>query len=574
MMTCPARFPIVCAPDAPAPVRYAAGELSRYLARMDGGDHPVTEAADGCAMRLACGEPVLPDGAFRLSITAQGITLAAGEPAGCVYGAYALLERAGCRFLAQDCEVVPRGPVCLPLGVTEERPAFRVRELFWREAMDGAFAVKLRLNSARSSITPEQGGRAMFYNFSHTFDALVPVARWFDTHPEYFSMIGGKRLRERTQLCLTNPDVLRLCIEGVRRWARENPDYDIFSVAMNDWYNSCQCPACRAVDEAEGSGAGSMIRFVNAVADAVAQEFPCVKIHTFAYLYCRKPPRITRPRSNVIVRLCSIECCFAHPIDACGCETGPIDVQYGHAQAFSGEAASESSFMRDLRGWSRLCDNLFIWDYTTNYANYVQPFPNLGALAPNLRAFRAAGVRGVFEQGNFSHGRSSALGTLKIYLLGKLLWNPDEDVAALERDFASGYFGPAAAPMLRYIRLWHMDSQPCHAGIYDAPDAPYLSGAVLDEAQTCIDEAIALAADGPCRERVEREALSIRYVRLANSAPDAPGRDAAVDAFARDARRLGISELFERKDFDDSIRALRESGTRDRSAVRSISYPI
>ena len=79
MMTCPARFPIVCAPDAPAPVRYAAGELSRYLARMDGGEHPVTEAADGFSLRLACGEPGLPDGAFRLSITAQGITLEIGR---------------------------------------------------------------------------------------------------------------------------------------------------------------------------------------------------------------------------------------------------------------------------------------------------------------------------------------------------------------------------------------------------------------------------------------------------------------------------------------------------------------
>lgn len=147
-------------------------------------------------------------------------------------------------------------------------------------------------------------------------------------------------------------------------------------------------------------------------------------------------------------------------------------------------------------------------------------------------------------------------------------------MAALERDFAGGYFGPAAAPMLRYIRLWHMDGHPCHAGIYDSPDAPYLSEAVLDEAQACLDEALALASQNPWRERVEREALSIRYVRLASSAPDAPGRDAAVDAFARDARRLGIAELFERKDFDDSVRALRESGTRDRSAVRSISYPI
>ncbi len=571
----PIGFPVFIPEDAPAPVRYAARELAAYAGRMDGAAHAVSAGpGEGVAVRLLLDGQ--GEGAFSLTVDAQGARLTADSPAGAVYGAYALLEDMGCRFFAPDCEIVPAGPVVLPAGTREEKPAFAVRELFWREAMDGAFAVKLRLNSARSTITPEQGGRAMFYNFSHTFDRLVPVAQWFDTHPEYFSMVDGRRLRERTQLCLTNPDVLRLCVEGVRRWARENPAYDIFSVAMNDWYHPCQCPACRAVDEEEGSGAGTMIRFVNAVADAVAEEFPHIKIHTFAYLYCRKPPRLVRPRPNVIVRLCSIECCFAHPIDRCGCETGGVDVQGGFSARFHGRAQDVSSFLRDLRGWSQICENLYIWDYTTNYANYLQPFPNLSVLRDNLRLFRSAGVRGVFEQGNFSLGRASALAQLKIYLLGKLLWNPDADDAALTEAFVSGYYGPAAAPMSEYVRLWREAAGDCHAGLYDAPDAPYLTQDVLAAAERLLGEAERRAqGKEPYAQRVAREALSVRYVRLAQSEPGAPGRAEAVDAFGRDLERLGVTELFERKALRESLEALRRSRLAAvRAQVPSLSSPI
>ena len=88
----------------------------------------------------------------------------------------------------------------------------------------------------------------------------------------------------------------------------------MFSVSQNDWYNYCQCPACKAIDDREGSPAGTMITFVNQVADAIREDCPDVLIHTFAYQYTRKAPKFVRPRPNVIVRLCSIECCFSHPL--------------------------------------------------------------------------------------------------------------------------------------------------------------------------------------------------------------------------------------------------------------------
>jgi len=571
----PKDFPVLVDVGAPPSARYAADELSQYFARMDKRPHPVLINPSAVGVHLRSSKECMLDSAFRLRVDDSGVNIEANSPGGVVYGAYAVLEGLGCRFLAPDCETVPEGEIIFPRTDAYEKPAFDARELFWREAMDGTFAVKLRLNSSRSLITPEQGGKTMFFNFSHSFNRLVPPEKWFDSHPEYFSMVDGIRLRERTQLCLTNPDVLHICVDRVRGWIVEHPEYDVFSVAMNDWYNNCRCPDCLALDEAEGSGAGTMIHFVNRVADNIAKDFPHVKIHTFAYLYCRKPPRHVRPRDNVIVRLCSIECCFLHPIGECGREIGPVDVQSGRSEHFYSQNGGGSAFLEDLRGWAAICKNLYIWDYTTNYANYLQPFPNLRVLASNLRLFRDHGVKGVFEQGNFSLGRASALGPLKIYMLGKLLWDPDLDAIELADDFVQGYFGPAFPQMREYTALWFSMDGPGHVGLYDPPDAPYLTDAVLEHARTLLNEALQAAPCEPFAGRVARESLSIEYVELARDSPGLPGRSERIDTFEHCLSQYGITELFERRSLKESVDALRSSRlAADRQGVPHISYPI
>ena len=195
-------------------------------------------------------------------------------------------------------------------------------------------------------------------------------------------------------------------------------------------------------------------------------------------------------------------------------------------------------------------------------------------LAENLRTFRRFGVAGVLEQGNFSLGRVSALGELKVYLLAKLLWDPDQAVEPMIRDFAAGCWEAGAPAMLRYIRLWQEAVRPYHMSIYDTPDAGYLNEETLSAAETCLNEALSLTT-GKAHERLEREALSLRYVRLAQEAPDEPGHGERVDRFAQDVKRLGISELFERRDLKGSFEVLKTSRlTADRSAAAAISYPL
>jgi hypothetical protein len=547
---------------------FAAGEMSGYLTRIT--SRVPTSAGSGFPIVINAGNGKTET--FTIIVQENGIRIDAENLLGAAYGVYAFLEECcGCRFLAVDCEIVPRAEqIDLPTCRFTCTPAFLYREVYWRGALDGRFALQCRLNSCRADISSKCGSRILFYNYSHTFEELVPPEKWFDTHPEYFAMVYGSRQRSKSQLCLTNSDLLRLCIEGVRLWMRENPECTIFSVAQNDWYNNCTCPVCKTVDEREGSASGSLISFVNAIADVIRDEFPHNFIHTFAYLYSRRAPRHIRPRPNVIVRICSIECCFSHPIAECRFSVPAIDVESVSASAFM---PYRESFAEDLADWSQICDNLYIWDYTTNFANYLQPFPNLHVLQANIRLFWEYGAKGVSEQGNYSQGSASAFASLKIYLLAKLLWDPDADIAKHTREYLNGYFGPnAAGPLRDILNLFEKAARGTHISLYDGADAPYLTDTLLSNADDLFCEALALAETPVQRLRVEREALSIRFSRLAALPMKAANREALVDAFAVDARKLGITELFERRELQGSFECMKKS--RYSKGRKSIPYTV
>ena len=187
----------------------------------------------------------------------------------------------------------------VPAGLDEVQiPAFEMRQCLWSDVKAHLdFAARLRMNgfSHARSASAKYGGDS--YRFGgglsscHTFKTLLPPEQYFDAHPEYFSMVGGRRLKERTQLCLTNPDVLAIVVSNVLARIRADPGAKFYGVSQNDWLNGCECPRCAAVDAEEESRAGTLVRFVNAVAEAVEREFPGVMIETLAYQYTRRPPK-------------------------------------------------------------------------------------------------------------------------------------------------------------------------------------------------------------------------------------------------------------------------------------------
>jgi hypothetical protein len=513
----------------------------------------VTDAGERTAHEIVLGAATLPgdtananaierpgpDG-FALRTSGNRLMINGDGPRGTLYGVYSLLEdKLGVRWFTPDAEYVPRlDRVVLPELSETHTPSFEYREVYWSEFTHNAdFAARHRLNGNSYALADQHGGRkVVYFPFVHSFDLLVPPSL-FETHPEYFPLINGERKEGYVQRCLSHPEVLRMATQRVLQWIREHPEANVISVSQNDTINNCQCPECKALDDAEGSPAASLFRFVNAIAEAVEKEHPNVRIDTLAYQYTRKPPKTIRPHKNVIVRLCSIECCFAHPFDRC-----PAD--------------ENRRFVEDIESWQSVAPLLYVWDYTTNFANYQQPFPNINSLQANVQFSASHGVKGLFEQGNYSSGGLGEMEPLRAYLLAKLLWDPNTDIRRHTEEFLHAYYGKAAGKIRDYIALAHEQVQAdgVHAHIFDRPTARYLNDQFLDRAETLFDEAERLAGDSDVRLRVRTARLPVWYVKLVTDRVSGDDRSAMLDRFQNVAREAGVSHISESRSLDDWAR--------------------
>lgn len=477
------------------------------------------------------------DEGFILRSVDDTIVIAGGRQRGTLYGVYTFLEDyLGCRWYTPQVSSIPRrSHVELPeLNVTKT-PAFRIREAFNMENFDGDWAARNKANASNHRLMAHHGG-AIRYLGVHSFNRLVPPEEYFDEHPEYFSEVNGVRVKERSQLCLTNPEVFEIALKNLRKSILEHPECSIFSVSQNDWGNYCTCEKCRAVDEEEDSHMGTVLRFVNKIDDAIRKEFPHISIDTLAYQYTRRLPKITKPNPGVLIRLCTIECCFAHPLDECHVDKTDMP----------------SNFSQDIAAWSQVSRDLFIWDYTTDFANYLMPFANLHVLKRNLKFFKDHGAIGVFEEGCPNTFLSYA-GELRNYVLAKLMYDMDLDENLLIDEFLCGVYGPAAAPVKAFYQLWQDACAASGEHLFedDPPTRSYFTRENLDKARALINQAIIMAPDEATRLRVEKIGLSCDFMDMVQM-DKGPAKDAAVDELLDKCKAMGMHRITEWHTFEQS----------------------
>ncbi|OHB77661.1 MAG: hypothetical protein A2W31_14100 [Planctomycetes bacterium RBG_16_64_10] len=494
----------------------------------------------------------LGDEGFVLRVVAPHLVIAGSRVRGTLYGVYALLEEhLGCRWFTPTVSHIPRVQRLHVNAINDRQvPQLEYREVFFVTARDGDWAARNRLNSSMAHLTDEHGGRINYYPFVHSFFTLIPPDPYFHSHPEWFSLVDGQRTLvgryKRTQLCLTNEQMIQQAIKTVQQWIHDHPEARIISVSQNDGPGGwCECDHCVALEQREGGAhSAPIIHFVNRIAAAIADQHPNVAIDTLAYSYSRQAPKTLKPRPNVIIRLTTGACC-SHTI--------------------ADEKCADNADLRGaIRDWFRLTDRIYVWDYVVNFRQYLLPFPNLGTLGPNLRFLVDHGVRGIFEQGS-GDVLDSDMAPLKAYLLAKLLCNPDCDVRRVVREFLAAYYGAAAEPIGAYLDLLQRevegdDYRRLHMSPFEPSiEAPYLTPDVLANAMRLFDEAERLVADDPDRLlRVQTARLGLDYVKVALAARLKALLDAdaqrlpwdswyqrATDAFFATAQRAGITHMRE-----------------------------
>ena len=504
------------------------------------------------------------------------VAIAGGRQRGTMYGVYAFLEKLGVRWFARDCTYTPRiSSLRIPALNEIQKPALEYREVFIKEATDKDWAARNRTNGFFSELDASTGGKVVYHPFVHSFQAIIPPEKYFATHPEYFALVNGERRAVRVQLCLTNPDVLRIAVDTVLQWIAQNPDASILSVSPNDADGPCECVNCRRVEEEEGAHSGPLLRFVNAVAEQVARKYPDKLIDTLAYRYSEPPPAKVRPAPNVRVRLALSGSCNGHPFTVCPHNKHPFDV---------------------LKSWGAITRQLYVWHYMTNFHQTLEPYPNLEELAGDIATYRDHGVVGLFLQGSNSKGGGGELAELRGYLCAKLLWNPDRDYQSILTEFTNGYYGPAAARLRDYVDLEHGEVRLPPRGrgqslyMYAGPDfAPDF----LPKARQLVAEMKASTAGAGLEvvaRRVRKVELSLdsvelfrakRFVLHDNLYGPADLADfwKRYDDFLTRARQFGMTEFYENVPFDVIDREYRkyvrnyETVTLENRAIRAVAAP-
>ncbi len=543
-------YVIAVADDASPSEQWAAKELQHWLEVLGGTSLSIRNPESiGEAPALLIGfndrvsalldqasAPADTDESFHYRNFGRDIAIWGGRDRGTMYGVMAFLEREfGVRFYTPSVTVVPeRTRYAFDYLEHAEAPGIRVRNDFYFEAFDPTWAARNRANGAMG--LREQPGGVEPYWRVHTFYPVMSPEEFFEPHPEYFSLIDGERIYERAQLCLTNPEVLRIFTERMKNVMREHPQYRIYSVSQNDWRNPCQCDNCQAIATREESESGPMLWFVNQIAEAIEDEFPDKYIGTLAYQYTRKPPKTITPRENVVIRFCSIECCFAHPFTEC---------------------PENASFVADMEGWAAIAPHIYVWDYVVNFSHYVMPYPNFRVLQPNIQFFRDHKAIGIMEQGAYQ-SRGGEFAELRAYVIAKLLWDPEADVDAIVDDFMYGYYGRSGQYIRAYFDLLHNSLTPdthIHLGL--RPDDPLFTDALIHEADTLFDRAEAVADNADYLARVELARLPLLYLKCRRD-PDAAHRDGSFARFSAIADRERVTYISEAS-ITDAFRAEMET---------------
>lgn len=525
---------------------YAAQELSDGIGQCLGclPAAAATGNAEGAQIVLA-GSDRMGEEEFRLDLGPQGLHITGGRPRGVLYGVYQFLEDAlGIRYLAWHHTHVPNPPARLACGTWTYSPPFSFRWSFYRENADFPdFAARLRVNTV--SDEARLGGRTPQNLINHSVHDWVPFERYGGSHPEYYALFDGQRDTDvhggGPQLCVANPEVAEVAARAVIAHLDAHPHLRNISVSQADTARYCHCEACEAVNQREGTPMGANLLFVNAVAERVEQVHPQVKVGTLAYWYTRQRPRLLRPRPNLQIQLCSIECCTVHAIDDPAC-------------------TRNREFCRDMDEWAQVCQDIWVWNYNTNFRAYDLPFPNLRSIGPNLRYFLRSGAKGVFMQAN-GDGRTGELCDLRNYLIGRLLWDPEADDQALLHRFAELHYGPASGPILDYIALLHdnAEARGVHPNCFPSAAEAGLDAPLVLQAMEHFDRALAAAPDAQIRGRVERAWISAHRAAIETQAwADAAERRCIVERYIELARRHGMTRASEGRPAEDFFATLHQ----------------
>lgn len=437
------------------------------------------------------------------------LAILGGKERGTMYGVYAFFEECfGVRFLTPNYTYIPKKP---PASLPDVNMRY-VPSILRRQTTYDIYGMQAYPDDQRTAFQRHMRWSSLpeFGLFVHTVFTLLPPDKYFAEHPDFYSEIDGKRVAPvgldlnnpsvlaqhpelRSQLCFSNPKVAEAIVAELKPLMQASPAKTVWSISQMDWDGRCQCAACKAIDDTEGSPMGSVLTCVNRVADMIKTDFPKNYVETLAYQWSRKPPKTLRPHDNVIISVCGIDADYARPL-------------------YDKKAGIHQLFADDLAAWSKIAKNVYIWDYPANCYYAQIPYPDFDVLGPNFAFYAQQNVKGTMLCGGGL--LADDLGALRCYVLSRLMWQPNTDVKPLIDEFINLYYEDAAPFIQEYIALMAGTVREKAANLQCMGKGQWLDSNTVMAADDIFKRALAANVSDTVKQRLEDAYSSIRYAAI------------------------------------------------------------
>lgn len=340
-----------------------------------------------------------------------------------------------------------------------------------------------------------QGGDLMQHG--HALPYLVSRDIYFESHPEWFALVNGKRdpyAATWWQYCYTNKEFAAEVAKKVIERFDNNPDLTQYPITANDGWETdwCECPACSGM----GNDSDEMLYFANNVAKIVGKKYPDKKLTILSYHSTYHAPKSgIKAEPNIDIMFC--------------CEssmTVPLDLNLVIPSGYNAITHNTytQSWLENFKDYIKKADvkNISIWEWLclSNAKPVWEEIPWVqGNVATRDQAlWKKHGAQYVY----YNHGPlpafyewedSFALRWPLWYVVSKGMWDGSLTGEQILQDACNKLYGNAANEMFKYYQALAVSSEQCRSSNSVAWIPPNPSEVYTHERINAIDNAVSAA---------------------------------------------------------------------------------
>lgn len=298
--------------------------------------------------------------------------------------------------------------------------------------------------------------------------------------------------RNEDQFCFTSEILKQQFIDYVIDNFGEGEEKGYhFMVMPNDNSISCTCSNCSAVGNTTKNATPAVSQFI----EEMANRFPKHQFFTSSYLTTQQLPDSKLPK-NTGVFISTIEL--------------PRGIELTENQP------ATKRFIQEVDAWKNITNNVYVWDYASNFDDYLSPIPVLYGLQKQLAFFKEKGINGIFL--NASGYDYSSFEDLKTYVSSVLMIDIHADIDALCTNFYRKYYPENHKLLTNYYLTLEKDFESKHkaynmyGGIVEALST-YLDHKEFIEFYNSLKTSI-LIAKGDEKKSLEKLYTALHFTKL------------------------------------------------------------